>query len=70
MTQALAEEWAAEHVRVLCINPERTMTPMRMRNFGAEPPETLLDPETVARATLQAMCSSLTGAVFDVRRKN
>jgi len=67
-TQALAEEWASERIRVLCINPERTLTPMRTRNFGAEPPDSLLCPEVVARTTLQAVCSSLTGVVFDVRR--
>lgn len=68
LTQALADEWAGEHIRVVCINPERTQTPMRTRNFGAEPPESLLVPEVVARSTLQALCSPLTGVVFDVRR--
>lgn len=68
LTQALAEEWAAERIRVVCINPERTRTPMRVRNFGAEPVDSLLDPDVVARATLQALCSPLTGVVFDVRR--
>lgn len=68
LTQALAEEWVGERIRVVCINPERTLTPMRTRNFGSEPPESLLSPEMVARATLQAVCSPLTGVVFDVRR--
>jgi len=68
LTQALAEEWAAERIRVVCINPERTRTPMRVRNFGTEPAESLLEPDVVARATLQALCSPLTGVVFDVRR--
>ncbi|KAF1685598.1 pyrophosphorylase [Pseudoxanthomonas broegbernensis] len=68
LTQALADEWAADHVRAICINPERTQTPMRARNFGAEPADSLLDPEVVARATLLAACSTLTGVVFDVRR--
>ncbi len=68
LTQALAEEWAPEGVRVVCMNPERTRTPMRVRNFGTEPVDSLLDPDTVARATLQALLSSLTGVVFDVRR--
>ncbi|WP_170800054.1 2-C-methyl-D-erythritol 4-phosphate cytidylyltransferase [Stutzerimonas stutzeri] len=69
-TQALAEEWASERIRVLCINPERTLTPMRTRNFGSEPPDSLLCPSVVAHTTLQAVCSSLTGVVFDVRRHN
>ncbi|MEL7938075.1 bifunctional cytidylyltransferase/SDR family oxidoreductase [Pseudomonas delhiensis] len=68
LTQALAEEWASEGIRVVCINPERTRTPMRTRNFGAEPVESLLDPSAVALATLQALGSTLTGMVFDVRR--
>lgn len=68
LTQALAEEWASEGIRVVCINPERTRTPMRTRNFGAEPVESLLDPSAVALATLQALASPLTGMVFDVRR--
>lgn len=68
LTQALAEEWAPERIRVVCINPERTRTPMRVRNFGAEPADSLLEPDVVARSTLQALCSPLTGVVFDVRR--
>lgn len=67
-TQALAEEWASERIRVLCINPERTRTPMRRRNFGNEPEGSLLEPAAVAHITLQAVCSTLTGVVFDVRR--
>jgi len=41
---------------------------MRVHNFGAEPEGSLLEPEVVARTTLQAVCSTLTGVVFDVRR--
>lgn len=67
LTQALADEWVSERIRVVCINPERTLTPMRTRNFGTEPSESLLCPEVVARSTLQAVCSPLTGVVFDVR---
>ena len=29
LTQALAEEWAPEGVRINCVNPQRTRTPMR-----------------------------------------
>ena len=35
--QALAEEWGGLGVRVNCVNPERTKTPMRTKNFGIEP---------------------------------
>jgi 2-C-methyl-D-erythritol 4-phosphate cytidylyltransferase len=55
-------------VRVNCINPERTATPMRTRAFGAEAPDSLLDPRTVALASIEVLSSSLTGHVVDVRR--
>jgi 2-C-methyl-D-erythritol 4-phosphate cytidylyltransferase len=68
LTQALADEWAPDRVRVNCINPERTATPMRTRAFGAEAPDSLLDPRTVALASIEVLSSSLTGHVVDVRR--
>ena len=68
LTQALSEEWFRFGVRVNCINPERTRTPMRLSNFGIEPEGTLLDPERVAMATLNTLASDLTGEVIDVRR--
>src|SRR5690606_29814463 len=36
LTQALAEEWHEDGIRVHCISPERTRTPMRTSNFGYE----------------------------------
>ena len=68
LTQALAEEWHDHGVRVLCINPERTKTPMRTSNFGQEDPLSLLDPKTVAHSTLRAALSEQTGMIVDVRR--
>jgi 2-C-methyl-D-erythritol 4-phosphate cytidylyltransferase len=68
LTQALAEEWAESAVRVNCINPERTKTPMRLNAFGEEPEGTLLTPEEVALATIDTLISSTTGQVVDVRR--
>ena len=68
LTQALAEEWNAEGIRVNCINTERTKTPMRTSNFGVEAPETLLEPETVAKRTLSVLVSHMTGMIIDVRR--
>jgi NAD(P)-dependent dehydrogenase (short-subunit alcohol dehydrogenase family) len=68
LTQALADEWAADKVRVNCINPERTATPMRTKAFGVEPAGSLLESEVVARASLDVMTSGLTGHVVDIRK--
>ena len=68
LTQALADEWAADGVRVNCINPERTGTPMRTKAFGDEPPESLLQSSAVARASLDTLLSGGTGHVIDLRR--
>ncbi len=68
LTQALADEWAEEGVRVNCLNPERTATPMRVQAFGEEPPGTLLTAHAVAAQALDVLASSVTGHVVDVRR--
>ena len=56
LTQALADEWAASQVRVNCINPERTATPMRTKAFGAEPAGTLLTSVDVAGGPWTCCC--------------
>ena len=66
--QAVAQEWEADGIRINCINPERTKTPMRVKNFGIEPDDTLLASEKVAEATLRTLLSDDTGLVIDVRR--
>lgn len=66
--QAIAEEWQPFAVRVNCINPERTNTTMRTKNFGLEPVGSLLDPMVVAMASLNTLFSPFTGEVVDVRR--
>src|SRR5699024_1458937 len=43
LTQALSQEWEDDLIN--CINPERTKTPMRVRNFGQEPKDSLLSSE-------------------------
>lgn len=68
--QALAQEWENDGIRINVINPERTKTPMRTRNFGNEPADTLLDAAKVAQVSLTTLLSDMTGQVIDVRRKN
>jgi 2-C-methyl-D-erythritol 4-phosphate cytidylyltransferase len=68
LTQALAEEWAPYDVRINCINPERTNTPMRTNAFGAEPAGTLLSSQDVARSSVDVLISDMTGHVVDVRK--
>lgn len=67
--QAIAEEWSSFSIRVNCINPERTKTPMRVQNFGNEPDNTLLPAREVAIASLNTAFSTSTGEVIDVRRR-
>lgn len=67
-TQALAEEWCEEGIRVTCINPERTATPMRTANFGIEPPELLLQAKEVAMTSLKVLGTQNTGIIVDVRK--
>ena len=68
LTQALAEEWGAFGIRVNCINPERTKTPMRVENFGTEDPKLLLNAEEVARTSLAALLNNKTGIIIDIRK--
>lgn len=68
LTQGLSEEWRQIGVKVNCINPARTDTPMRTRAFGAEPAGTLLDATSVARTVLEVLCGGDSGHIYDVRR--
>jgi NAD(P)-dependent dehydrogenase (short-subunit alcohol dehydrogenase family) len=70
LTQALADEWAPAGVRINCVNPERTATPMRTKAFGEEPSDSLLTSETVAETSLAVLVSPWTGHVVDVRRED
>ncbi|MCB5165549.1 bifunctional cytidylyltransferase/SDR family oxidoreductase [Streptomyces bambusae] len=70
LTQALADEWAGDRVRVNCINPERTATPMRTKAFGQEPEGSLLSSESVARSSLDVLLSEMTGHIIDVRQQD
>lgn len=66
LVQALSEE--LKNVKINAICPDRTDTPMRWKNFGKEPKNTLVDPEIVAKVTLKTCLSSLSGQVINVRR--
>lgn len=67
--QAVSQEWESVGIRVNCINPERTKTPMRVKNFGVEPDDTLLSSEVVADATVHCLLADYTGQVIDVKRQ-
>jgi len=67
LTQALSDEWHGDSIRVNCINPERTDTPMRRENFGIEPAGSLLSPTVVARMSVLSLLSNYTGLIIDVR---
>ena len=65
--QAIAEEWVDDFVRINCINPMRTKTPMRVENFGIEDESTLLNSEDVARISLKTLLNQFTGEVIDIK---
>ncbi|WP_309108941.1 bifunctional cytidylyltransferase/SDR family oxidoreductase [Arthrobacter sp.] len=67
LTQALADEWGDAGIRVNCISPSRTATPMRTKAFGAEAQESLLQASTVAAASARVLGSDMTGQIIDVR---
>lgn len=70
LTQALADEWSADGIKVNVVNPERASTPMRTKAFGIEPAGSLLSSRAVALTTIDVLLSSLTGHVIDVRRED
>ena len=69
LTQALAEEWLGRGIRVNCISPSRTATPMRLEAFGPEPLDTLAPTSRVADTSIRALLSPLTGQIYNVPRE-
>lgn len=65
--QAIADEWDEFNIKINCINPERTKTPMRVKNFGVEPEDSLLSSEEVARHSIKVLLSDFTGLTVDVK---
>lgn len=65
--QALASEWDSSNIRINVMNPERTKTPLRIKNFGIEAENTLLTTDVVAQASLKTLLSDFTGQVIDVK---
>ncbi len=65
--QALAEEWNDLGIRINCINPQRTKTPMRVQNFGLEEDSTLLKSEEVALISLKTLMNRFSGEVIDIK---
>jgi len=66
LVQALSEEF--EDICFNAIVPERTLTPMRIKWFGNEDPNTLLKPETVAWYTLYLLTLNVSGLALDIRK--
>ena len=65
--QAVAEEWQQDSIRINCINPQRTKTPMRTANFGMEDEKTLLKSKDVAEISLKTLLSNFSGEVVDIK---
>lgn len=65
--QAVAEEWQQDKIRINCINPQRTKTPMRTANFGIEDERTLLKSADVAKVSLKTLLSNFSGEVVDIK---
>jgi len=68
LTQALSEEFADKEIMVNCINPARTLTPMRIKNFGKEPEGSLLSSQEVAKRTLQVLSQKISGQIIDIKK--
>lgn len=68
LMQALSHEWQDDNIRVNAINPARTKTPMREKNFGHEPKDTLLSAKEVAIKSVDVISGNFSGLVIDVKK--
>ncbi len=68
LTQALADEWNDDGIKVNCVNPARAKTPMRTKAFGMEPEGSLLDPDEIAMKSLSILTGDTSGLVYDIVR--
>jgi ribitol-5-phosphate 2-dehydrogenase (NADP+) / D-ribitol-5-phosphate cytidylyltransferase len=67
-TQGLAEE--RPDLLINAIVPQRTQTPLRLKNFALENPDTLLDPCEVAQEIVSLLKQNvLKGSVVEIRKK-
>jgi len=66
LTQGLADEWAADLIRVNCLVPGRTDTAMRRSNFTDEDERTLLHPFEVALSACKILSFDHTGMTIRV----
>lgn len=66
ITQALSEEWADDNIKVNCIAPRRTNTPMRRSAFPNEDADTLLEPSKVSDEIVNVLASKLSGLIIPV----
>lgn len=65
-TQALAQEMPKHLVNVIC--PQRTSSPMRLKNFSEQPLDMLLAPSDIASTVLDVLKGSeSTGTIFEVK---
>ena len=67
LTQSLAAEFIDDHIRVNCVNPPRTDTPMRHNAFPGENRELLADPKQVAEDILGYCSGDETGHIVNLK---
>ena len=67
LTQSLAAEFLDCNIRVNCINPPRTNTPMRHKAFPGENQSLLADPEMVAEDILRYCSGDETGHIVNLK---